>query len=350
MVDRKRTIRRVLLLAGTLAVAAILLGIASGPPPAGTPASSFAPRAVAASHASGDRAVPSAGPTSPAPAARPSAGPALTVDGVSPSMVSLSWTAAAGLGGSNYAVTESTQGATGPWVTVGNVSTQSPTAFGMTSLAPNASDWWQVTPNGLFSSTSNVVEANQSVLATLSYTLPSSTSAQFNWTNAATYGGLLSFVAYDLYERANGSSPMLVASVASVGTLSYTVTGLTAGAGYSFYLTTVDCLGCGGAAPVQSGTGSNTVTFGTALPLLGSLSAARAAVDVGQPDLFTCDPSGGSSPYTFAWDYGNGTRLAGSGSVSHAYAVAGAATVTCYVKDAAATVASASTSVLVNLP
>ncbi|MFI5415399.1 MAG: PKD domain-containing protein, partial [Candidatus Lutacidiplasmatales archaeon] len=265
-------------------------------------------------------------------------------------MVSLGWTAAAGLGGSNYAVTQSTSGACGPWITVGNVSTQSPTAFGMTSLAPNASYWWQVTPNGLFSSASNVAEGNQTVVAALSYTQPSSTSAQFNWTNAAIYGGLLSFVAYDLYERVNGSSPMLVASVASVGTLSYTVTGLSAGAGYSFYLSTIDCLGCGGAAPVQSGSGSNTVTFGTALPLLGSLSAARAAVDLGQPDLFTCNPSGGSSPYTFAWDYGNGTQVAGSGSVSHAFPVAGTATVTCYVKDAAATIASTSASVLVNLP
>ncbi|MCI4338100.1 MAG: PKD domain-containing protein, partial [Thermoplasmata archaeon] len=282
----------------------------------------------------------------------PSAGPTLTLAGDSPATLGLSWTATSDLAFANYTVFQSTTGAGGPWSPVGVDTTQGSPGFSAGSLSPSSTNWWQVAEFNVFgfSSTSNVLAVTQPPPAALNVTHPSSSSAEFNWTNNASYGGPIGFVSYGLYERAGGGAPMLVGTVSSAGVLSYTLTGLSGGSGYSFYLSTTDCyVACGQGAEQESTTTSNTVTFGTPLSLVASISQSRPVVDVGQADLFACNPSGGVAPYSFNWSFVNASLSPGLADQSHSFSAAGAPGVSCEVSDAAHTLASAATSVTVNV-
>jgi PKD repeat protein len=266
---------------------------------------------------------------------RPAAGPTLTVAGTSPSALALDWTQACTTGFSGYAIAESTAGSTGPWTTVGSVAAVATTTWSAGSLTPGSDAWWEVTASGfLCTSTSNVAGSVQPALANLTFTLPTGSSAEFNWTNNASYGGSLAFVSYGLFEQVGGGAPSLVASIPTSSTHSYTVTGLSGGLGYSFYLSTTDCYSaCGTGSELLAVTSSNSVTFGVPVPLGVSVSAARTTIDTGQSDLFTCTASGGRSPYNFTWDFGNGTNVSGSLSESVSYATPGPESVTCEVTD-----------------
>ncbi|MCI4367673.1 MAG: PKD domain-containing protein [Thermoplasmata archaeon] len=291
-------------------------------------------------------------PAGPSAAARPAA-PTLGVDGATPSAIALSWVANGGGGFVNYSVASSTVGPSGPWQVDGVLTSQSTTSWSTGSLAPGVSLWWQVTENTCVifcgSSASNVVAVAQPALAALNFTLPSGSSANFNWTNNGTYGGLLGFVSYGLYERVSGGAPNLVASISTVATHSFTATGLSGGLGYTFYLNTTDCYsGCGTGSALLAVGSSNSVTFGVPVSLSVSVSDVRAVVDTGQSDLFSCNPSGGRAPYTFAWDFGNGTSLPGPASESQSYASSGSPTIQCVVTDAASTQATSATTVTVN--
>ncbi|MCI4334762.1 MAG: PKD domain-containing protein [Thermoplasmata archaeon] len=282
----------------------------------------------------------------------PSAGPTLTLTGDSPATLGLTWTATGDFTFANYTVFQSTSGAGGPWSPVGVDTTQGSPGFSTGSLSPSSTNWWEVTEFDAFgfSSTSNVLAVTQPPPAALNVTHPSSSSAEFNWTNNASYGGPIGFVSYGLYERAGGGAPMLVGTVSSAGVLSYTLTGLSGGSGYSFYLSSTDCyVACGQGAAQESTTSSNTVTFGTPLSLVASISQSRSVVDVGQADLFACNPSGGVAPYSFNWSFVNSTLSPGLADQSHRFTAAGAPGVSCEVSDAAHTLASAATSVTVNV-
>jgi PKD repeat protein len=70
---------------------------------------------------------------------------------------------------------------------------------------------------------------------------------------------------------------------------------------------------------------------------------------VGQTISFTGSASGGTSPYSYAWNFGDSSTGSGS-SVSHGYQTAGVYTVVLTVTDAAGHIASASNTVTVTSP
>lgn len=283
-------------------------------------------------------------PTSPRPAAI-----TLSVAGVTPAALGLTWGATNDFTFSHYTVYESPNGSTGSFSAVATITTQSASDYSTASLTPGSTSYWYVVEQGLFSQTSNTVTATQPSLSYLNYTRPGPASATFNWTNNASYGGPVGFVEYALYERTQGGAPSLVATVANPATKTYTASGLTGGISYSFYLNTTDCYsGCGTSGVLYSTTQSNVVGFGTVLPLQASVSALRPVVDVGQSDQFICSPVGGVTPYTFAWNYGNGTFVPGPGSVGASFGSAGPAQVTCRVTDKNGTQARGATSLSVN--
>ena len=76
--------------------------------------------------------------------------------------------------------------------------------------------------------------------------------------------------------------------------------------------------------------------------LIAQTSATPAATTVGLPVTFTCAAIGGTPPYTFSWDFGDGTTGSGA-SVMHSYASAGTWTATCTVADGAGSQTSSST-------
>jgi len=67
------------------------------------------------------------------------------------------------------------------------------------------------------------------------------------------------------------------------------------------------------------------------------------------PVTFTASATGGTQPYTYSWDFGDGTTGSGS-SVSHSYLLAGNYTVTLTVTDANGLKATASVTITVALP
>lgn len=288
--------------------------------------------------------------TGPLPAsATPQATATLTSTGISPTVLGLSWTAAAALGFGNYTVERSPNGSTGPWTSVTVLTSSTSTTFTDTQLAPGSVAWWQVVSTGLFPETTNALEVTQASLALLNFTTPTSSSVQFNWTNDETYGAALTYVSYSLFESIDGGTPSSVTTIAAIGTETYTVQGLSPASSYAFFLDTTDCLsGCSTGAPVDSITSSNVVTFGTPLPLTATVTPVRSTIDVGQADLLTCSPSGGVSPFQFAWDSGNGTFVPGGSAVSLSYPDSGPETVTCQVTDTASTQVTATTVLTVN--
>jgi hypothetical protein len=247
-------------------------------------------------------------------------------------------------------VDESTAGAGGPWTVLATYTTSTETTFGTGSLTPGADYWWEVISYTSLggSSTSNVLGTVQPPVAGLNVTKPAPTSAEFNWTNNASYGGTLGFVSYELFEDKNGSAAQLVASIVNPSVLTYTVTGLPGGSGYSFYLNTTDCYAnCGGAGEGFSTTSSNVVTFGTPQALGASVSASRSFVDAGEADLFNCNPTGGVTPYFFDWSFAGGPSQPGDQSISHGFA-AGSGSASCKVTDHTGANYTAATSVTVN--
>jgi hypothetical protein len=283
-------------------------------------------------------------------APRPLAGFTLGEDAMSPSVLGLNWTATSDLFFSSYTVEPSTNGSSGPWQSAGVITQQGTTQFAATGLSPGAGYSWRVVETGLGGSqTTNTLFVAQPPLATLNDSLVGGTTVRLNWTNNASYGGALGFVQYALWESVAGASPNVVATITSAAVRGTVLSGLSPGTSYSFYLNTTDCYaGCGSATPSRATTESNTVTVGPPLPLVASISADRSMADVGQADYLTCTPSGGSSPFTFEWDYGNGTFVAGPSSVAHVFTTAGVETLRCQVTDATSAHSTAATTVTVN--
>jgi chitodextrinase len=284
---------------------------------------------------------------SPRASVRPSAW-ALTANGLSPAAISLTWPATSDLFFTDYTVHESSAGPGGPWLTVGVITAQSTTEFAVAGLSPGATYWWQVNETGSLGGQSSTVLAQaQPGLAYLVATQLSGSSVNLSWTDNATYGGLLSFGSFVLHEEVNGGAPTEMQAFTSPSVRSYAVTGLAGGSSYLFFLNTTDCVnGCSTGTP--SVTQSNVVAFGATLTLQATLAAGRTVVDVGQADYLTCTPSGGQPPYSFTWDFGNGTFVAGPASLAHAFPSPGAVIVTCRVLDSQKVVSTVATSVTVD--
>ncbi|HEV2317648.1 MAG TPA: PKD domain-containing protein [Thermoplasmata archaeon] len=285
-----------------------------------------------------------------APAAVHPSAMVLGQSAVTPSAISLNWTAVTAFVFGSYTVSYSTNGSGGPWTSAGVLTSQSTTRLAVAGLSPGATYWWEVVASYWGgSSTSNVLMQAQPTLAYLNYTYLSASQAQINWTNNATYGGLISFDAYSVYEAVGTAAPTLLKNLTNVDTRTYTVSGLSSGTSYRFFLNTSDCYsGCGAAGALLSITESNAVTLGTPLPLLASVSATRPVVDIGELDFYTCTPSGGQSPFSFSWMFGSGNYTNGTGSESHAFAANGSQIVSCLVLDATHTRSSAATTIVVN--
>jgi PKD repeat protein len=91
-----------------------------------------------------------------------------------------------------------------------------------------------------------------------------------------------------------------------------------------------------------SATDQRAVSVGGALAADFTFTTPATA---GKPVTFTAQPSGGAPPYTFLWNFGDGSPTESGSPVSHTYAVKGSYSVTLTVTDETAT--SASTTKLV---
>lgn len=280
----------------------------------------------------------------------PSATIALGHEGATPSAVELNWTATNDITFSHYSVLESPNGTAGSYSSVATVTSQATTTYAVSGLTPGATYWWQVTESGVFGgSSSNALAVTQPTGSFLNDTLPSGTSVWLNWTNNASYGGAFAFASYAVFEQVGNATPTAVATLTTESVATYTITGLSPGGSYLFVVATTDCLAsCASATPTLVTTDSNVVTIGTPLPLVASLTSARSVVDAGESDFFTCTPSGGSAPFDFAWDFGNGSFVSAPRSASASFAAPGNVTVSCRVTDATRSQVTVAVGVLVD--
>jgi PKD domain len=291
------------------------------------------------------------------PTSAPAASAVLTSAGQSPAAIGLSWTDATTGTFTNYTILEASQMSGWGYSSVGVITAAGTTSFVVSGLSPATVYDWQVRENYqtcelLFCSSgsdlTNVLNLTQPSIAYLNTTGVTSTSATLNWTNNATYGSLISFGSYSVWEGANGGTASQVASITNISRTSYTAS-LTAGDGYSFFIKTSDCTAaCGGSDPVLSVTQSNPITLGTPETLSVSVFAEHTEIDLGQSDFFTCTPNGGESPFAYAWDFGNGTYVSGNASESVDLGATGFLTVYCKITDSEPSTAVNSQTVEVN--
>jgi len=271
----------------------------------------------------------------------------LSENGIGPSTLSLTWSESGDLLFVSYTVQYSLTGSNGPYAVLSTITSIGDTSEYVYGLSPDTTYWWQIIDtDSLGSATSNTFQVTQPSVATLAYTLPTSTSVQFTWNNLASYGGLVEFGSYVLMESVASGAFSSATTITSSTTQGYTLNGLSPSTQYSFYLQTTDqCYGC--SPPMPSSTDSNTVSFLTSAPLSASATGTPSAVDVGQKVTFSCAAGGGVPSYSYAWTFGDGTT--GSGQTpTHSYAQSGTVTATCTVTDSKGSTATGATSVTVS--
>jgi hypothetical protein len=223
------------------------------------------------------------------------------------------------------------------------ITTQADTTYVATGLSPGVAYAWEVQENYVTcvvvfcsgqTQLSNVLNLTQPPVAFLNDTSVSGSAATLEWTDNASYGSLVSFWSYTIWEEIHGGAPSQVATVTTQSMTSYQVT-LLGGTSYSFFVTTTDCTaGCGVGTPNSSVTQSNLITLGTPQTLSVTVFALHTTIDLGQPDFFTCTPNGGKSPFRYAWDFANGTFVPGPASQSFSLRTTGTLTIRCQVTDA----------------
>jgi hypothetical protein len=295
-------------------------------------------------------AVLSASPPESAPAPKPivAAAFSLTENGITPAAISLTWAESTESDFTNYTVFLSTQSSSGAWTPVWSTPTESAISHVVSNLQPGTTYWWLVTSyytnevlGGLLGGTpaetnSTVLEAAQPTVAYLTETTPTG-EVTLNWTNNASYGGGLSFDYYVVKEDDVTEGVVSVAAnISSESGNTTTLTGLESGTSYSFYVITYDACPSCESGPSESE--SNAVTYGAPASLVVSSWESQTETDTGLPIEFSCTPAGGSSPYSYAWNFTNGTGPpsafpAGLGTMSWSYAGAATYTVTCQVTD-----------------
>ena len=173
---------------------------------------------------------------------------------------------------------------------------------------------------------SEVVNAQPTVSFTISPT--SAISSQSVTITATTVGGMNPFnFSWNYGDNSSGSGNVVSHTYSVQGT--YTVT-----------LTVRD-------ANAQTATSTQTLSVAPS-PLTASFAMTLSSgLIVGQLASFAASVSGGTSPYTFNWNFGDGTTTSGN-PVNHSFNVPGTYTVTVTVTDANAMTATVPADILVN--
>jgi PKD domain-containing protein len=283
----------------------------------------------------------------------------LSSGGQSPAAIGLSWTDATSGTFTNFTLLGASQATGWNFSTVIVITTQADTSYVATGLSPGVAYAWEVQENYVTcvlvfcsgqTQLSNVLNLTQPPVAFLNDTSVSGTAATLEWTDNASYGSLVAFQSYTIWEEIHGGAPSQVATITTQSMTSYQAT-LLAGTSYSFFVTTADCTaGCGGGTPNSSVTQSNLITLGTPQTLSVTVFAQHTTIDLGQPDFFTCTPNGGKSPFRYAWDFANGTFVPGPASQSFSLRATGTLTIRCQVTDAVPSTSSNSVIVQVDPP
>jgi len=266
----------------------------------------------------------------PGSASPPPPSISITSDGATGSAIGVSWTGGPGFWYNDYYVYYGL-GESGPWGLLGGTYT-SDTSYYVFPLSPSTTYWFYINDKYLSGSVVTLpVSISTSAKAQLSVSSAGLTSEDLQWTNPSYYSSVVGFYAYQVWDQVNSGTWTMVGNISEQSTLSYTVTGLPSGSSDSFYVDTVtQCLTC--STPDLSYSQSNHAGAQTVIPPSVTISPARTSVDIGQSDSFIATPSGGQSPYTYAWTFSDGFTSS-SQVVSHSFGTQATQTVTVVLTD-----------------
>jgi PKD repeat protein len=321
----------------TVAILALLLGLACQAFPLVSPVPHAQSRTLAATR--GSELAASTVPS----------GDSMAYDGLDPIAVSLDWTETSCAFFGSYTVQDSSSGSNGPWTTLATITNCDSASLLDWGFTPGSTWWFQENDcDDIGGCTlSNQLQVQFEYSAVLSGNLATPTTVQLSWSNpaqaAGSYGGLLQFGSYQVMEEINGGPASSATTISSVGTTSYLASALSPGTSYTFYIVTTD-EGNGVSASIPMD--SNAVAITTPLPLTATAAASPTSATTGSSITFTCAASGGEAPYSYGWTFGDGTSGTGA-STTHAYSSTGTFDATCTVSDSFGTEATSSASVTI---
>lgn len=240
-------------------------------------------------------------------------GPSLTVTGASPSSVSLGWTATSDVAFSEYEVLKSASSGSGPWSTLGTISSQSTTTYYVAGLSPGTTYWWQVVEVDSLGvdDNSNVVQKAQPQVASLNATVLSSSSVRLSWINHASYAGSIQFQSYVILQSVGGGSATSIGTITSESKTTAAPGGLTTGTTYTFQVETLDS--CSGASNCGSGTASASTYSNSASATPATVAPANYTATFSETGL----PSGAGWSITLGANSKNATTSSIGFSVSN---------------------------------
>jgi len=171
--------------------------------------------------------------------------------------------------------------------------------------------------------------------------LASKNTSAYQWNTWMTvkfrrYGNTVEFELYN-------SSGSLVESISTSNSLYNSFDRFVVHGGYQYY--TDDIRVRKYASPEPSATVGSEAT-----PLTVTASANPNPTKVGHQVAFNCTHSGGVGPYTYDWDFGDGTAHGNTQGVNHTYSSSGTPTVTVTVTDSLLNTDNATINMTVNPP
>ena len=199
----------------------------------------------------------------------------------------------------------------------GGTSTVDPATYTYTTAGTYQVSVTAIDSDGVKTTSSRTITVTATLIASFTYSPPSSNVGQTVSFSASASGGEQPYsYSWSFGDGSTGTESTATHIYSSTGTFTVVLTVNDSG------------------SPQQTATSQQSiiVTSPPPPPLTASLTCSATSPLVGQQVTFSASTSGGIAPYSFSWSFGDGSTGTGS-TASHSYSIAGTFTVTLTVND-----------------